>query len=131
MSDASCSCDSEYDSDAHAECKDIESEHSTDSDYDDAKRDPPPIARKKQVHSPLETFSGSCKHTQDAEKNGMDSMNASALIGMVAPRTIKQSTQSCALALPPARGRSKLILCLGGCPGGVGGAGGGGGLIMG
>ena len=92
MSDASCSCDSEYDSDAHAECKDIESEHSPDSDYD-AKRDTPPIAKKKQVHSPLETFSSSCKHGQDAEKNGMDNMNASALTGMVAPRAIKQSTQ--------------------------------------
>ena len=86
MSDPS---DSDYDSDAYAECNDIDSEHSPDSDYDD----PPPMAKKKQVHSPLETFSSSCKHGQDAEKNGMDNLNASALTGMVAPRAIKQSTQ--------------------------------------
>ena len=47
MSDAA--SDSAYDSDEYAECKDIESEHSSDSDYE---QDARPIARKKQ--EPLE-----------------------------------------------------------------------------
>ena len=83
MTDAS---ESDYDSEAYAECNDIDSEHSPDPDYDANRL---PMARKKQVHSPLETLTSSsyssCKqHGMD----NMDNMNVSAPIGTVATRKI-------------------------------------------